>query len=862
MRKNVRNDKVVRAITIGLATMIAATSMPVTAFANDEAPAAEAPAEAPAPAAAEAPAETPAPAAAEAPAETPAETQSEAPAPAAEEAAPAVEESAPAPAAESETPAPVVETPAETPAEIGTIVDIVGEIEAAAGTIGEHKDGETTAVADGEAKVENCLPAIDNAQNVVDEALTKADKAVVDENGKTIPGRIDEAEGEVETVKRDLKTAKEEYGKASDNINTGAFHAEKAQAAVDDANAKIDEYNKAAGEADGNAGSAITDANTANTTDSEKEAFAAQAKAIAEAKNAEEGLKAATDAYNVASEKAKEIEEEYNIAKDAYDNAEKNVDEAEKKVAKAKTNAAEAQNNLAQAKRNLEKLYNEKEKLADQYNEIVAVKDQYDAYMVQYFRQILGDNVVVDKNGNLDVSKCAEKVTPEQIAEEAKANRDNLFKLGRYLLEQMVTYVIMNEENVDPKSILFGVEEKGSVGGQVGQKGIIYTNGQSKPQVAFGIVTDKDGNTVTAGETKKYFRTNSNQGDAGRTNRFKVTYNVKIKDEDGNEKVEERSAYYNYVRKSPDYDQDKDENGNIDLTKGAFYLEKIEYDETAKKWVATRVKDNNLDDYSKLAELYKEAEEAKKVKADYEEAIKAVENARNEVKELQAELDKIKDLTIDRAKVDDLKKELDKAQDKLQTAKENKDNLEKKVDDARKAVAAIDLSRFNPKPSTGGDSTQAPAAGETDVTTPSADAPAAATVIDAGSYTVTIPAALSGVDFSIFGGTAATVTAPAAGGVAGVREDAAGEIGGGVIEEAGEENEEGSEETVNPAEENIIKNIDDVKVPLAAAPPIEEGLRINWWWFLVILLLGETGKKLYDDHMMKVRVREEADRIS
>ena len=135
-------------------------------------------------------------------------------------------------------------------------------------------------------------------------------------------------------------------------------------------------------------------------------------------------------------------------------------------------------------------------------------------------------------------------------------------------------------------------------------------------------------------------------------------------------------------------------------------------------------------------------------------------------------------------------------------------------------------------------------------------------MIDAGSYTVTIPAALSGVDFSIFGGTAATVTAPTAGGVAGVREDAAGEIGGGAIEEAGEENEEGSEETVNPVEENKIKNIDEGKVPLAAAPPIEEGLMINWWWFLVILLLGETGKKLYDDHMMKVRVREEADRIS
>ena len=35
MRKTVKNDKVLRAITIGLATMIAATSAPVSVFAED-----------------------------------------------------------------------------------------------------------------------------------------------------------------------------------------------------------------------------------------------------------------------------------------------------------------------------------------------------------------------------------------------------------------------------------------------------------------------------------------------------------------------------------------------------------------------------------------------------------------------------------------------------------------------------------------------------------------------------------------------------------------------------------------------------------------------------------------------------------
>ena len=35
MRKNIKNDKVIKAITIGLATMIAATSVPVDLYAAD-----------------------------------------------------------------------------------------------------------------------------------------------------------------------------------------------------------------------------------------------------------------------------------------------------------------------------------------------------------------------------------------------------------------------------------------------------------------------------------------------------------------------------------------------------------------------------------------------------------------------------------------------------------------------------------------------------------------------------------------------------------------------------------------------------------------------------------------------------------
>ena len=145
---------------------------------------------------------------------------------------------------------------------------------------------------------------------------------------------------------------------------------------------------------------------------------------------------------------------------------------------------------------------------------------------------------------------------------------------------------------------------------------------------------------------------------------------------------------YNYIIK------DGVKEGEKDIENGMFYLAQVV--EENGKLVYKRVEDeNNLDNYSKLQEELNKAIVANEQIKDYEAAKKAVDAAESQVKALQEQLDKAKTIAIS----DDVRKALkdafDEAQEKLDEAKEKKDALEDLVEEARKAVAGIDLSRFD-----------------------------------------------------------------------------------------------------------------------------------------------------------------------
>ena len=68
---------------------------------------------------------------------------------------------------------------------------------------------------------------------------------------------------------------------------------------------------------------------------------------------------------------------------------------------------------------------------------------------------------------------------------------------------------------------------------------------------------------------------------------------------------------------------------------------------------------------------------------------------------------------------------------------------------------------------------------------------------------------------------------------------------------------------VKPAAKKTVaqkgKKIADPETPLAATPFVDEdGMKIPWIWLLIIAALGAVGKKMYDEHKKKVQAEEEA----
>ncbi len=128
----------------------------------------------------------------------------------------------------------------------------------------------------------------------------------------------------------------------------------------------------------------------------------------------------------------------------------------------------------------------------------------------------------------------------------------------------------------------------------------------------------------------------------------------------------------------------------MDVENGAIYLALVKYNDDTEQWEASAVEDeNNFDDYTKLTKALQAIEDLEK----YEQARMAVDEAVEKVTQLE---EMIASLSIESpsnlAKLEDA---LDEAREELDKAYEKKNELEGVVEEARKAVAGIDLSRFD-----------------------------------------------------------------------------------------------------------------------------------------------------------------------
>lgn len=655
------------------------------------------------------------------------------------------------------------------------------------------------------------IEAVEAAEAAADTETPAGEEATVENTGAA------------QLIDAALESVSEETPVAA-QLNAGAALVDETAANLDGAAAQMGTAVEAAAQADAaleaEAGYAVdlVDFGAAVTeTTNDVNAAIQAAESVKNAENKEAAKAAADNAQanlNNAEAKLQNAENALADAENRYDSAKAAADAAEAKISEAKTAVANAEAALNDAKTNstaaLESLKAAKALVASmerEKNELDAIKNQYYAMMVYYYRT--KNAAVYNTDGSLNITGSAGKLSASAQNALATSPDNSLKEMGRYLAEQLVSYMILNGENVDRESAAFTFGQGENMTTKAVQ-GTVFVNANRQDQtVASGSKRDINGKTVTAGETKYYDWQNTNvANDDGRGRHVKVTY----KDKDGVEHTE----YYNYIIKAA-------KNGETDLENGTIYMALVKQNEEGK-WEATRVEnnDNNYDDYQKLTA----ALDALNAIEDYEAAKAAVDAAEAKVADLQAQIAALKNVTVDETKLAALKDALAAAEADLDAAKIDKAALEEAVAAARAVVAAIDLSGFDKK-----EETAVAAEAEEEIRT-AGSAPAA-------TAPVTIVSVTDPVEVRMFDAApvAATASAPAA-----TEETVIADAllpGAAAPTTAAEKEEEVVPAAEEKAEEVIVlPATDSVALGEDALPGFAgfAGQLLNLWWIIVLIL--------------------------
>ena len=808
MKKNIKNDKVIKAITIGLATMIAATSVPTSVYA-DEAEGADN-----------------------------STSQSES-------------SSSESTSESSESQSENTESASE------------DSSAAAAQTAGDCTEIANNDVPEVEEAVENAEEAIDSI-DAENEVISPEDQAIVED----IQAGIEEVASYIAPIggeEGNLAEASAAIGEAlvSDLAAENAANAADEQLA--EAKTQQTNFNNANNDTTEDADSAIDNADVANTSNSRTEAYQAKDDAEAALEKAKEGLAAATEAYDNTAEAVAKADEEYNEAVEQQAKANEKLADAKAALNDASTNATAANERLKGIQSQMDALNQKVEDLAKQKEDLEKLNEQYYKLMVRFYSDKNINCAEYNEDGTRNIEKSIEGAMKKNTATPS----EDTFKVGRDLMTKLIEFKL-KANGVDPSTIHIGEKE----------------NGASQKKMTEGILNKNEETgreQVQDGKLEDIWQVSYGKGNNGRGNAFKVSYTIV---EDGEERIV--TEYYNYVIKSKADEKD--------LENGPIFLAQIDLSKTGEDMVSRDTDPNNMDDLRNLNKRLKDAVKAVQILDEYEAAKSAVDEAQKLVEDLTSAINTLNEteLKLSDEKVNALKDALEAAKEELAAAKEAKSALEDKVEEARRAVESIDLSRFNVTPAASEDTEEvtdtdeimdseevgsieddAESTGEESTITETAAAVAPAAVITPAAVTVSVPGLgiepiVLPVSSAEVAQSGATENAPA-GGVLGARVADGSEDGvsGGMIEdEAGKEDfiiapdTEIMEEILNVDNDTAGKKlvmIEDNEVPLAAMPE-EESVKMSWWWLLIIFLLGATGKKMYDEHQKKVAAREEANR--
>ena len=591
----------------------------------------------------------------------------------------------------------------------------------------------------------------------------------------------------VETAEEEIEGADFEEIEAADMTETAS---------------DLGDYDDAAKELADAAEATIADADTANTSDSRDEAYAAKDSAEANLSEAETKLNESLTALENAQE--------------AYEEADAAQKEAEAAYAEAEAALNNTEADTAAAREALEAAKNAIEVQEAKKNDLEKIEAQYYGELVYFFYLTLGEsNIEFDEEGRLDVEKTAAKMTDEQKAKAAQKDDEFLFRFGRKLTKEIVEYMVLNRDDVDPETAEFTFGTTGDINTiKKAQETVVFTN-----QYGHDMVVNKEpnaykkdisGNEVYGGETEEY-RWGTTHYNSGRGNHTEVTY----KDVSGNLHTE----YYNYVRKNAAAGDETDyENGNL-------YLAVITQGEDGK-WYPARVEDeNNYDDYNKLTA----AIDALNQIEDYNKAREDVEAALARVAALEATLADLQEsASATKANLDLVRSALDAAKEELEAAEANKESLQATYEEAKAAVESIDLSRFNivVVPATVAETAPATEPAAEPSVEPAVETPAVITILPEETPLVPVLAAPAGEEEDEVDEVTAVV--------------AIGETDTPLTE--GLEAEETSEAAAEVATEvaaaigttQLIANIDGEIVPLAGFAFAESAKKTWWIWILII----------------------------
>lgn len=565
---------------------------------------------------------------------------------------------------------------------------------------------------------------------------------------------------------------------------------------TEEAAPSLDSYVEASAEFETAATAATDNAAIANTTDDKDEAYAAKADAEASLSDAEGKLADSFTAIDNA-------QAAYVSANDACTNAQAAYDTAAAELETATTDTAAAREALEAAK-------NQFEVQEEKKNALEKIEEQYYGELVYFFYLTAGEKNIVFEDGHVNVEATVANMTEEQIANAGKKDDEFLFRFGRKLTKELVEYMILSRDDVNPETAEFTFGTTGDINTvKKAQEAVVFTN-----QYGHDMVVNKEpsqykkdisGNEVYGGATEEY-RWGTTNYNSGRGNHTEVTY----KDVSGNLHTE----YYNYVRKNASAGDETDlENGNL-------YLAIISQAEDGK-WYPVRVEDdNNYDDYNKLTaaiEALNEIEDYNKAKADVDAALARVEALEATLATLSA------NASAESTRLSTLQNALAAAKADLDAAEANKANLQETYDNAKAVVESIDLSRFNivvvPAPAANDEPTVETPDEESEVIT---IAPVATPAAAAPAVTEE-PA----IDPEVITTVEELITAIAATPVA-VASDDKEEVTEVIAEET-------TEAPIETAYELNEADIDADLTPLANLPLLVENMKSVWWIWIVIV---------------------------